>query len=354
MNNKKGIREFLFDNLLWGFGMMCIYRKALFRTLPDCNIGQSKAVLWVLLGFFLFSGIALTIRRARNFFSVFSNAVIAYETYTMISYYRTFPVLYRIVLLVALVSTGMVFLRTAFSGTHSPGTRCIPKALVRCKEFLAIIGLAVIVPLVVSALLGNSMVWKTVRANRDQPEDPWARPETVRAVRNLDEEVWLQLSSTEKLDTLQTIANVERQHLGIPRELYVIVSQTNEKILAYFDHRTYTIKVNIEYFDDRTALETLNSLCHECYHGYQCSLCEAYLDVDPKYCDLLAFQNVPQYLEEFTDYNIGINTSEYYEYYDQLCEVTARSYARTRVLDYYHLIYDEQDTLPGRSENAAA
>lgn len=193
----------------------------------------------------------------------------------------------------------------------------------------------IVIPMYVSRGLNDSIVWKTVPpSSNDSPK--WTISANIETVSNLQEEMWRNLSATEKLDTLQVVANIERQYLGLPHELNVIISQDEETTYASYNDHTHLIEINIEYLDDRTAHEVLKSLCHECYQSYQHRLCNVYSEMDPKYSELLVFSDVSQYSQEFANYIDGAHDQD--GYYSQLCELRARQYAQQSVEEYYSKI----------------
>lgn len=341
MKNTKSVGEYIKDTLFWGFMSMLWYRRSVFRSLPNCTLTQSKLILWLMFCILLVVGISLTINNERNSLSILTNLLFVYELYSLISYYRTFSLLYSIILLVASLVSASVFFRTITYKPHrqenafvfSPG---VHRAMIRAKSTVSLVCAVAMIPLFINFGFGDSLVWKTETASSNPDDTTWTIAENIEVVSNLREEIWETLSSSEKVDTLQVIANIERQYLGLPHELNVIVSRCEESTLASYDDSTHTIEINIEYFDDQTAHEMLDSICHESYHAYQHALCEAYSDTNPKYSNLLAFAEVPQYLAEFSNYNSG--SEDPYGYATQLCEVMARRYAQKSVIEYYYKI----------------
>ncbi len=50
-----------------------------------------------------------------------------------------------------------------------------------------------------------------------------------------------------KLDTFQTVANIEAHYLGLPNELNVGAANLDEDTLACCDDSTYTISIDINH-----------------------------------------------------------------------------------------------------------
>ena len=54
----------------------------------------------------------------------------------------------------------------------------------------------------------------------------------------LQEDEWEKLSAQERLDVLQTVANIEQRYLGLPNELNVGVANLDADILGYYTDQT--------------------------------------------------------------------------------------------------------------------
>lgn len=158
----------------------------------------------------------------------------------------------------------------------------------------------------------------------------------IEVVSQLEEEKWSTLSTAEKLDTLQTVANIEVYYLGLPHELNVIAEPLSENTLACYNDRTHVITINIDHLESDSAHDILDSICHEARHSYQHRLCDVFDSVSDEQKELLVFYNVQMYKQEFSSYVDGKDDAT--GYYFQWCESDARSYAREAVIDYYSKI----------------
>lgn len=343
VKNKKDEFEYIKETVFWSSICMFWYRKSLFRSLPDLTLVQSKIVLWILYIVLLTVGILVTIRGRRNWFSILTITLSIYEIYTLISYYRTFSSFYLIVVCIACGLSFLVFVRVVsrFRFKHEARKNLVHEALAKSHGALVLICSVIVIPMFVSYGLDDSLIWNSVNASNPADSADWTISNNIEIVGNLREDVWKELSASEKVDTLQVIANIERKYLGLPNELNVKVSLCTEHTLASYDDSTHTITLNIEFFDDQTAHEMLDSICHECFHSYQHRLCELYGDTDQHYADLLLFADIPSYVAEFTDYTDGDDDS--LGYYSQLCEVRARQYAQQAVWEYYMKIQQYYD-----------
>ena len=155
----------------------------------------------------------------------------------------------------------------------------------------------------------------------------------IETVSKLDSEIWPSLSTKEKLEVLQTVANVEARFLGLPHELNVRLGALPEDNLASYDDSNYIVTINIDHIEFSPPEEILNSVCHECYHAHQRRACDAYDTIPDEYKELLEFYDIQVYEREFSNYVSGADRGE--EYYNQLVERHARAYGDTSVEDYY-------------------
>lgn len=335
MRNTKDTLEFVKDTCFWCFISMFWYRKSLFRSLPGLSLAQSKTVLWIIFFSFMIAGLCVTIRHRRNGLTVLTITLSIYEAYTIISYYRTFPKFFFSVFCAACFLAFLVYFRALFRRRfkHEATKSRASDALAKAHVAMILACSVIVLPLFISFGLDDSLVWSTVTSSKSQDSTEWTVANNIEIVGNLREDVWQELSASEKVDTLQVIANIEQRYLGLPHELNVIVSHCREHTLACYDDSTHTITINIEFFDDQTAHEMLDSICHECFHSYQHRLCEMYDDVDVRYSNLLLFDDIQAYISEFADYADGYEDSS--RYYSQMCELRARQYAQQSVYEYY-------------------
>lgn len=168
------------------------------------------------------------------------------------------------------------------------------------------------------------------------PSEEMTLANNIDTVSRIRETVWPSLSSEERLETLQTIANIEAHYLGLPYILTVRVSRLESPVLAQYDDKTYTIRLDSDHFETDPARNVVDSVCHEACHAYQICLCKLYDSLDSCYQNLLLFDDVTRYHEEFSSYADGTDSAE--DNYWQKCEQDARSYAGRAVKEYYSAI----------------
>lgn len=335
MEFRKATWEYWGENAYWGLLAMFWYRSRLFRSLSWLTLRQSRILLWVVFVLLMLGGVLLTMDHARNGYSTLITVLGVFEVYTFLSYFRSFPAVYAVTLLAAVILGSITFLRES---SVQRRRRC-PEPLfpiIHCRAVVTLVCAVTIVPLIFGFLLGDSLIPNPEPAVSRKQTPYGGIAEHIDRLGDLRPEVWNTLSSAEKAGVLQVAANVEREYLGLPHELNVIVTLSKEHTLAYYDDSSHVISLNIEMFDDSTAEDSLDSVCHESYHAYQARLCDLYDTLDPAYTGLLPFVDVPRYQWENDHYVNG--DDDMLAYYVQTSEVRAREYARNRVQEYYYLI----------------
>lgn len=151
----------------------------------------------------------------------------------------------------------------------------------------------------------------------------------------LTEDNWNSLTYDEKIELLQEVVECESLYLGIKDyPLVYTKSLTNLSKLAFYSNSKNEICINDYIIDISTLSSSLNIILHETYHTYQHELCDAYAQLDDESKKLYIFNDIEQYIYEFTNYIDCEN--DYDGYYDQLCELYAREHAENRVSFYYN------------------
>lgn len=356
MNNINTLskKAFVLEHLFYILVSFIWYRGLLFRNIAFRSRAESLFILWTLILVLNAIGMALNWRLRRNCLTLFSDICIPLGIYTFISYPHYSPVL-RIAVLLA----GGIFSAVYCGGVLSRGIakkryvyikeiikRRVWRCLLGMRTILAICLAVLMLPLCVNVLFGNTLASSNIHAERPIESNLWTVENHMETVLNLRETTWNNLSAKERMNTLQTISNIEANYLGLPHELTVTVGLLDETTIAGYADSDHSIKINVDCFDTYSAADILNATCHEVYHAYQHRLCDAYDSVDTQFRNLLAFQNAEAYKYEFANYTDG--DDDFQGYYRQTCEQAARKYAREAVDAYYAKI-DEHVTSTGQA-----
>lgn len=152
----------------------------------------------------------------------------------------------------------------------------------------------------------------------------------------LQEEEWAKLSTQERLDVLQTVANIEATYLGLPHELNVTVKALDETTQGHYDDSTYTIAINADHLTEDPAHDLVETVAHEAYHAYERRLVDLYYATGSQERNLLLFGRIEEYRDNFDNYIDG--DEDLIGYATQAVELDSVKYAIAAVIDYYDAI----------------
>ncbi len=335
---------YLFDCLFYTAFSMIWYKNLLFRCMPGRTYTESKTILWVMIGLsILICAYALN-RRMRTGWTVTTALVVPFGLYTVLTYIKTVGNWMPIVLVsaVALVVIYSVFIMTRkFKNRRNKG-KVIKRRLHRCcvasQSIVAIALLVVMGTIGAHGVFGDNILNSSISATANNQSVPQTISNNIDTILLLQEEEWANLTTQEKLDILQTVANIEAHYLGLPNELNVGTANLDENTLACYNDRTHTISIDLNHLENDSVYDVLNSCCHEAYHSYQHRLVDAYNAADENSRGLRIYKLAVQYGQEFNNYVDGDH--DFCSYYYQDCEIDARDYAEDAVYDYYDRIYE--------------
>lgn len=349
--------EFLSDGLIFGGMILLGYINGMFRCLPGMSYGASLAVLIAAAAVSVPVGDFVVLRWHRSVWSAVGCVLLVCGIYTLAAYRKTLDLSFCMPLLAAGVLAAVY-------------TVCLVCRRIRCPERrrqilcgrlyrglwvthgLLAAGVAVmILRYSFGGMLGFGPAVPSVR-----PVTPSQRSslsvlmeENIDTLLKFHPEQWEQLSTREKLDALQTLANMEACYLGLPHELNVRARSTAEDTAGHYEDGTHRITLSLSDLEDAPPEEVMDSLCHEVYHSYQHRLVDLYRSLPGENRELRIFAAAEAYMEEFADYVSG--EENYENYYTQRCEQDARDYAEESVQLYFEVIYACTEGVAGAEED---
>lgn len=337
-----GAIEYYAENIFWDLISMIWYKKTIFRCLPNVTYATSRIVLWFMLSVSVSVCSGCFFRKKRTRWNVCISLLIPYGLYTVGSYWRTLQNRIVIVLLVSTVLSLLIgiLVMTRRMNKKKSVKRVIAKRLRKCITMtgnIYTLGMAVIMmPLLLQGTFGMTLFKPRVKAEIGIETEKQTISKNIDTILKLQEEEWASLSTKDKLNVLQCVANVEANYLGISNELNVGASNLPEYTFACYSDVSHTIYINLEHLENDSAVEVLNSCCHEAYHSYQHRLVDAYNETPEEIQKLRIYSNVALYVDEFAIYADG--DEDFFSYYSQQCEKDARKYAEDAVDEYYSRI----------------
>lgn len=336
---------FLLEYLLCMFAWMILYQILLFRCLDGRTLADSRVILWGMVVGCNAWGIRCQWESHRRLRDILATQAIAFGLYTITAYFPLRPVLVQGVLAVTAVLAILyvVLIQSQPIRTNSPARAHRVHRFRRGQSVAAVvhtlaIGLGVLqAVLFVFLMLQGSVLAARVSATSGYEVGTGVSEAQVRTLQQLQPQTWSCLTARERLDVLQTVANIEGASLGLPHELNVAAEDMEEEegLCAYYRDNTHQIMVNMDKLLHSNSGFLVGLICHESCHAYQHRLTELYAAVPAESRTLQLLQPAEQYAWEFRHYADG--SEDYDSYYEQACESDARSYAKGRV-SYYETL----------------
>lgn len=149
---------------------------------------------------------------------------------------------------------------------------------------------------------------------------------------------WAVLSEEERIRLLQIVANIEANTMGISKPFVVKSDNLNQEgkdiyTTGCYESKANSIIIDEKYLETEESYWVLQTLCHECYHGWQHSLVKLYFEAGEDSKQLRIFSDVRDYLIDIKSYDEALNNFD--QYYNLKLESMARAYGEDRAKDYY-------------------
>lgn len=219
--------EFMAEGIFWCMLAMMWYKSLLFRCIGSMTYGESKMVLWGILLLSVVGCCFILFRKRRTEVTVVTALTLGYGIYTVIAYWNTMQRKIEGALFLSFVVSivGGIVVMTRKVKTRKNKKRVIMGRIIRCIELsastLTIAMAAIMFPYIFRGIVGTSIFNSNVEAKRGIVAEKQTISANIDTVLKLQEEEWKDLSTKEKLNVLQCIANIEASYLGISNELNV-------------------------------------------------------------------------------------------------------------------------------------
>lgn len=313
--NTKTKNEFINSQIYWGFVSTCWYLTFFFHNLKGLSTFLSICWLVVILTSVCTLFSLQQMKSQRNYFSIFQNLICGYGLYTVglyLPYQNSLvPISLTVGLLVGIGLFFLIFKKGKLWLTLKVSFRyalSLSLSIILLITFMNIslghrAALPYLIPFPASAQLDDALITK------------------------LTPSVWKTLSLNEKLRTLQQVANIECENLGLSKKPAVGIHR-EEEFRGYYSNRKEEVRIQADLLWADSTLRLIKTVAHEVYHCYEYELCETYNRWDEEKKSLWK-ERVEQYQYEFDHYVSSPESFE--EYYYQSVEVDARNYSDERV-----------------------
>lgn len=172
--------------------------------------------------------------------------------------------------------------------------------------------------------ISDYVVWEKVGGSITVDEMMLEQEEILLRLR---EEVWQGLELEERMDALQTVADIEAQKLmvePVALQFYML----DEDVLGDYAPEEEQIRIDIQYVKEDTAQAAITTVCHEMFHHYQYYIVEN-IDWGTEVASMEYFAKAKAWKDNMENY-----TSSGVEYYEQALEADARAYGEAEYEEY--------------------
>ena len=329
---------FIFESVLWALVSMFVYRFILFRCIDHYSFKESKLILWLIVFLCCAVSVIVEMKTERRAYNLWFNTALGFGLYTVFVYYPLWPGLIRRTLTAgAVVFFLFLVALVVFRWKNGRETRRVYRFRVVPILWMAQKIAAVCLTVIMLTVSMHSMLdWSDVESSVQPATRDNLSEQTIAnhmdTLTVLGDGSWPSLSIQDKLDVLQTVANIEQNYLGLSTELNVEVRELEGTLLGGYADTTRQIYVDMESLQENESWEVIDTICHEAYHAYERRLIDLMNSVDEESRRLLIFDRIKQYEEEFAHYTQG--SDDKLAYYFQRCEMDARKYAKQATADY--------------------
>lgn len=319
-HNTLTLKQFIIRSVGVYFITLVIFCLFIFKVIPGCSLLQSKLVLFLLailsVGLFYFEK-----DDRRNYLSIALNVLMPFGIYTTIAY---MPLL---TLPLGLVWGILITLNVIYIGLYlSKVKRRNYNSLLEKSQL--VIGLASLLSLVIVlsfTLFGSSIIQSSAKITNNT--DVYMRKYDEKSLKNLHN--WSKLTRKEKLNTLQTICNNERDYLGISARIKVGAGSNLTHAYCQYNNKSKEITFDISQLDHASSTTLLEALLHSSYHAYEYALVDSYDTMSSDYNKLFDYRIIATYKKEFST-----KVTNKAKYYNQINESNAKAYGEEALQDY--------------------
>lgn len=319
-HNTLTLKQFIIRSVGVYFITLIIFCLFIFKVIPGCSLLQSKLVLF-LLTILSFGLIYFEKDDRRNYLSIALNVLMPFGIYTTLAYMLLLPIPLGIVW-VLLVGLDLVYIGFYFYKVKRRNYNSL------LEKSQLVIGLASLLSLVIVlsfTLFGSSIIQSSTNITNNT--DVYMRKYDKKSLKNLHH--WSKLTRKEKLNTLQTICNNERDYLGIPFRIKIGAGSNLTHAYCQYNNKSKEITFDISQLDHASSTTLLEALLHSTYHAYEYALVDSYDTMSGDYNKLLDYRTIATYKKEFST-----KVTNKAKYYNQINESNARFYATDALQDY--------------------
>lgn len=342
--NTRSKTSYLFELVFWEIIACYWYKKSFFICLGSFSYEDSLRILFFLTVGFAAAGCLLDWKHERNEGNLYRNVTGGMGIYLAATYYPLFKRIILPVLITGAVLSAVyalaVFCRRIRNRKRYKTVLCrrILMALRGFRNIVSTAGTVILFGLILVTYWGTGLVSPSVRPASQLDMSSQTISGSMDMLIQLETGRWKTLGPEERLDVLQTVANIEQRFLGIPHEIVVGAEYLGEGNVSQYSDGNHRIVISMECLQKGSAYDNVEALAHEARHCYQHCLVRAYENADDLSKSLRIFKDAEIFREEFADYEDGQDNFD--KYYLQECENDAREYAEEAAWEYIRRVYE--------------
>lgn len=332
-----------FELLGWGILVVHLFRTIAFKSVPGMSLVHSNWLFWGIWLFCILIGLLLTPSRCRTDITLFATINSPIAIYLLLAYNNIYKTAFTIALVIISLILLLYFILVAVTNIRDIWLGKYRGKLIRffCdvahkSRMIVGVGLAIIFIVFYLNLLFGSPLMDPSTVATDPKVNNQKIANNIDTILLLQEEEWKKLSVQERLNVLQTVANIEATYLGLPHELNVTLKTLEENTQGHYDDSTHTIAINPDHLCEDPAEELVETVAHEAFHAYERRLVDLYNSTGTQERNLLIFGRIEEYRDNFDNYIDG--DEDLVGYATQSVELDSVKYSITAVVDYYDAI----------------
>lgn len=336
------LRRFFTWHIIWVLAIYPLYRLILIYGFFGSSTVADR---WMLFGTVLVSiGVytRVAVHEQRNADKLISDVSFPFVLFTFIGYcYRDLA--YGVVVGGAFALVVLFLLGIAFSG--KPRHCSDPWIVFKKRVFDFLVMLRPVVSmglLMVIALTGVYGMIEDYQIQKEQSRlidvqtaEEWTVSNKIRELSGIEKQNWEKKSLAQRMELMQTVANIARNWLNIPYELTVEPASLERDVRGNYQSKIKKIQLNRQTFETIPAETAVNVVMHEVRHAYQHAAVEAMMQVSQEYRTLHLFEDANEFQKGYSHYT----TEDDEAYRTNEIEVDARAYAEQAT----HRLYEEME-----------
>ena len=324
------------DYFLFAVFMLVYFKVVIYLPIEGISRNMSFALGMAIPLLGAIVGVFLRLSRSPSILGMAFDYIIGFGIYAVIAYYHYYSTLINVLGIIAVVFivfiTGGIIVRDLNS-------RQAVSVLLKNEGYIAILCLILLVTIGVNNVrvsnkLTDRALYRQTYTRDSSMDEAW--PDIYDMVTG----GWNTMDTDERMEMLQTIVDVEANHLGLTLDLEVRMDDLGPTIAGYYNDSKKAIYIHEELVNDQDVFRAISTILHEAYHAYEYDLVNLYEDTPVSQRDLLLFDHCDEYLYEMHNYSDILDIQdtdcpEFEDYYNQYMEMDSREYASSRISDYY-------------------